>query len=114
MPKRQTDWSSLAARPADKDVTPASKPHQLDEPPLKPTPESATQPAPAPQSVPPAPATRVRPRRVVKIPVTYRLPEECLDLIETAVDQAAARGEKLTREQAVTDAIRLAYGQPTT
>lgn len=55
-------------------------------------------------------AARPRPARVVKIPVTYRLPEDCLDLIEAAVDEAARQGERLTREQAVTDAIRRAYG----
>ena len=57
--------------------------------------------------------TRRRPRRIVKHPVTYRLPIVALELIDDAVDAAAARGARLTKEDAVAAAILAHYGGST-
>lgn len=51
-----------------------------------------------------------RPRRAARFPMTYRLEEEVLDLIELAVTAAAEAGERLTRQDAVSEALRQTYG----
>lgn len=52
----------------------------------------------------------IRRPRVVKISASYRLPPDVLDLLDQAVQDAAARGERLTKEDAVAQAIRQTYG----
>ena len=45
-----------------------------------------------------------------KRPVTYRFVDADLDLVDAAVAAAAAMGERLTKEEAVAQAIRQTYG----
>ena len=49
-------------------------------------------------------------RRIVKHQVSYRLPLDVLELIEKALDEAYDNNEKMTKEDAVTKAIRRTYG----
>jgi hypothetical protein len=43
--------------------------------------------------------------------VSYRLPEDAVTLIDAAVAQAAIKGDRLTKDAAVTAAIRAHYGK---
>ena len=68
------------------------------------------------ESAAPQPVVAVAPRLARgphKRPVTYRLVDADLDLIDAAVAAAAARGERLTKEEAVAQAIRQTYGHLT-
>lgn len=49
-------------------------------------------------------------RQLIKHQVSYRLPLDVINLIEAALDEAYASGERLTKEEAVTAAIRRTYG----
>jgi hypothetical protein len=76
---------------------------------------------PAARKTTPAPASSVNeaeaapqftpPQRQVKVSSTYRLPVSALDAIDEAVFYAAQRGDRLTKEDAVAQAI-LAYWTP--
>lgn len=47
----------------------------------------------------------------VKKAATYRLPMDVFELINGAIQEAAANGDRLTRDEAVTQAIRYFYGK---
>lgn len=47
--------------------------------------------------------------RIEKRPATYRLPADALSLIEAAVEREKKLGNRLTREEAVRNAIRAYY-----
>jgi hypothetical protein len=47
--------------------------------------------------------------RIEKHPATYRLPADALSLIEAAVEREKKLGNRLTREDAVRNAIRAHY-----
>lgn len=48
---------------------------------------------------------------VERVQVSYRLPPDAVELIETAKLEAAARGDRLTKDDAVAQAIRGFYGK---
>lgn len=72
--------------------------------------EAPEQPEPA-SVAPEAPVVRSRRRAPAKRPVTYRLTDDVLDLVDAAVFAAAEKGERLTKEEAVAVAIRRAYAR---
>lgn len=113
--------SAVQASPVPAAGAPAAPPEGERVAPPRPSRQSATKaprepaagrraaaPEPAPDSEL-APARR-RPLRVIKVPVNFRLPPECIDLLEDAIDNAAAEGVRLTKEAAVEAAIRAHYG----
>jgi len=53
---------------------------------------------------------RRRPPRVIKVAATFRLPLDCIDLLDDLVYEAAERGVRVTKEEAVAAAIRAHYG----
>lgn len=71
---------------------------------------------PAPAA--PAASTRTKPAgttppaatRVAKVAATYRFEPDVLELVEAAVQEAAGNGQRLSREAAVSHAIRQTYG----
>ena len=48
---------------------------------------------------------------VERVQVSYRLPPDAVELIEAAKLEAAARGDRLTKDDAVAQAIRGFYGK---
>lgn len=66
--------------------------------------------APPPEPDPDPVPMRRRPPRVIKVPATFRLPPDCIDLLDDAVYAAADQGVRLTKEDAVAAAIRAHYG----
>lgn len=49
-------------------------------------------------------------QRVEKVPASYRLPPDVIELINQARAEAAARGDRLTKDEAVTMAVRSFWG----
>lgn len=49
-------------------------------------------------------------QRIPKKAATFRLPPDVLEYIDQARDQAAARGDRLTKDEAVTMAVRAFWG----
>lgn len=49
-------------------------------------------------------------QRIEKKPVTYRLPPDVIEYIDQARDEAAARGDRLTKDEAITMAVRAFWG----
>jgi len=49
-------------------------------------------------------------QRVDKRPASYRLPPDVIELIDQARAEAAARGDRLTKDEAVTMAVRSFWG----
>ncbi len=102
-------------QPAKRTTTSAPKVTQSAQkaaPRARKAPAAAEQPEPAPVA-PAAPVAAVvsRRRAPAKRPVTYRLTDDVLDLVDAAVLAAAERGERLTKEEAVAVAIRRAYAR---
>lgn len=50
-------------------------------------------------------------KHVVKKAATFRLPPDVHELIDQAREEAAANGDRLTKDDAVTAAIRAYYGR---
>lgn len=50
-------------------------------------------------------------QRLNKQPASFRLPPDVIDMIDQARQQATERGEKLTKDDAVTMAIRSFWGK---
>lgn len=98
-------------RPAKKtaNAQKATQSAQKAAPRARKSPASAEQPDPAP--VAPVAAVMSRRRAPAKRPVTYRLTDDVLDLVDAAVLAATERGERLTKEEAVAVAIRRAYAR---
>lgn len=48
---------------------------------------------------------------VIKIPTSVRVPLDVVDLIDTACREAARRGERLTRDEAVSRSVRAFWGK---
>lgn len=89
-----------APRPAaDQDVDPVD------------TPAAATPAAPA--AAPPTGKKRgpYNVQRVNKKPASYRLPPDVIELIDTARNEAAERGDRLTKDEAITMAVRSFWGK---
>lgn len=97
MPKKNVDWSKVAAHRDAPPATSEASARHADETPASqaPTPE-----APRPK----------RARREPKFPASYRMPADVLDMVDAAVEAAADNGVKLSKEDAVAAAIRAAYG----
>ncbi|WP_047520644.1 hypothetical protein [Microbacterium sp. ZOR0019] len=93
-----------APRPAaDQDVDPVD------------TPATSAAPAPAPAE-PTTPRTGKKRgpynvQRVNKVPASYRLPPDVIELIDTARNEAAERGDRLTKDEAITMAVRSFWGK---
>lgn len=51
-------------------------------------------------------------RPVIKA-ATYRLPADVFELIDAEIAAEAAEGNRLTKDAAITRAVRKAYGKPT-
>lgn len=49
-------------------------------------------------------------QRIEKKSVTYRLPPDVIEYIDQARDEAAARGDRLTKDEAITMAVRAFWG----
>ena len=98
--KTKTDWSAAFSKP---ETAPRS---------LEPVPDEETEPA-APAA---KPARQGKPRgpynvkKVNKKAATFRLPPDVLELIDNAREEAAQSGVRLTKDDAVTAAIRHYYG----
>lgn len=123
-----SDWAAKFSRPSTAAATaaPAAAPEEPAAAPAEvagePVAESAPKKAPRrPRRTPAAggaargaakpAAAPVRPRRVIKVPATYRLTEEVLDLIDAVVADARSKGKRLTKEDAVAHAIERTYGR---
>ena len=106
--------TTLRRQPAKKTTSApkATQSAQKAAPRARTAPAAAEQPEPAPVA-PAAPVAAVvsRRRAPAKRPVTYRLTDDVLDLVDAAVLAAAERGERLTKEEAVAVAIRRAYAR---
>ncbi|MFJ2535780.1 hypothetical protein [Microbacterium maritypicum] len=50
-------------------------------------------------------------QRVNKVPASYRLPPDVIELIDTARNEAAERGDRLTKDDAITMAVRSFWGK---
>lgn len=50
-------------------------------------------------------------QRVNKKPASYRLPPDVIELIDTARNEAAERGDRLTKDEAITMAVRSFWGK---
>lgn len=92
-----------APRPAaDQDVDPVD------------TPATAAPAAPAaPAAAPPSGKKRgpYNVQRVNKKPASYRLPPDVIELIDAARNEAAERGDRLTKDEAITMAVRSFWGK---
>lgn len=90
-----------APRPAaDQDVDPVD------------TPATSATAAPAPAS--PRTGKKRGPynvQRVNKVPASYRLPPDVIELIDNARNEAAERGDRLTKDEAITMAVRSFWGK---
>lgn len=89
-----------APRPAaDQDVDPVDTP--------------ATAAPAAPAAAPPAGKKRgpYNVQRVNKKPASYRLPPDVIELIDAARNEAAERGDRLTKDEAITMAVRSFWGK---
>lgn len=49
-------------------------------------------------------------QRIEKHPATFRLPPDVLEYIDQARNEAAARGDRLTKDEAITMAVRAFWG----
>ncbi|GAB2708081.1 hypothetical protein AB1285_26465 [Microbacterium sp. NRRL B-14842] len=49
-------------------------------------------------------------QRIEKHPATFRLPPDVFEYINQARDEAAARGDRLTKDEAITMAVRAFWG----
>jgi hypothetical protein len=50
-------------------------------------------------------------QRVNKVPASYRLPPDVIELIDNARNEAAERGDRLTKDEAITMAVRSFWGK---
>lgn len=50
-------------------------------------------------------------QRIEKHPATFRLPPDVFEYIDQARDEAAARGDRLTKDEAITMAVRAFWGK---
>lgn len=91
-PAGKSAWTSLVTKPesAPKDV--------IDEPKAAPTARTTT-------------TKTYNVTRPVKKAATYRLPQDALDLIEAEISAEAEAGNRLTKDDAVTRALRATYGK---
>lgn len=110
--RRQPAKKTTSAPKATQSAPKATQSAQKAAPRARTAPAAAEQPEPAPVA-PAAPVAAVvsRRRAPAKRPVTYRLTDDVLDLVDAAVLAAAERGERLTKEEAVAVAIRRAYAR---
>ena len=99
--KRTPKTTTPATAPA-----PAPAPAVAYDPPQPVTPQIAAQPVPQPLTA--YPTNR---RGPAKRAVTYRLTDDTLDLIDLAVATAANQGRRLTREDAVANALHHTYNR---
>lgn len=67
--------------------------------------------APAKASTPRKPRGPYNVVHVERVQVSYRLPPDAVELVEAAKLEAAARGDRLTKDDAVAQAIRGFYGK---
>lgn len=93
--KNNADWASRFNR---------SSTAATDEP------EAAPATPPARTKTKPAAVTAPAATRVAKVAATYRFEPDVLELVEAAVHEAAGNGQRLSREAAVSHAIRQVYG----
>lgn len=72
-----------------------------------------SEPVPAPTTTTPTGKKRgpYNVQRVDKKPASFRLPPDVLDYIAQARNEAAARGDRLTNDEAVTMAVRAFWGK---
>lgn len=97
--KRTTDWGALAAKPA------TAPKDEIEREEAGGAARAAA--APSDQNVRVTPTGKIAP--VVKA-ATFRLPLDALQVIEDAKADAAAKGDKLTKDAAVAEALR-AWGR---
>lgn len=117
--KSASDWANQFGRPStapteEKKTSRRRKPSQKAAPRARKVPaaaEAAEQLESVSVASEPSVADMVSRRAPAKRPVTYRLTDEILDLVDAAVFAARKRGEKLTKEEAVAVAIRRAYAR---
>ena len=107
MTETPSKWAKNYGRPATAPIEEAEKAPEK--------PQAARQRTKAAISVPEAPEAAPRPsgsrRGPVKRPVNYRLTDDVLDMVDAAVAAEAAKGGKLTKEEAVATAIRRTYAR---
>lgn len=92
-PKSKSDWTALVTKPE-------SAPKITDD---------APEPAAAPAAAPGGNVVVTEVHQLVRPKVkaaTFRLPDDARQAIDDAIAEAAARGDRLTKDAAVTDAIR--------
>lgn len=80
----------------------------------KPAAASATPPESAEAETPPPAKKKRGPYNVVyvqKKPVSIRLPDDALELMDWAKQNAASRGDRLTKDEIVTVALRAYWGR---
>jgi hypothetical protein len=102
--KPATDWAGAFTRPE-------SAPRSLE--PVAPIDDAET-PASEPEKKKPAPRGPRGPYNTVKVEKrtqTFRLPLDVFELIAAAQAEAAQAGNKLTNDEAVTQAVRWFYGK---
>ncbi len=101
------DWASRFSREA----TAVKEPPVEDEPTVEQTAGRPKRTSSRTTTQPPTdPEVLVPLRGPLKRPVTYRLVDADLDLVDAAVAAAAKQGQRLTKEDAVAQALRNTYG----
>lgn len=101
------DWASRFSREA----TAVKEPPGQDEAPVEQTAARPKRTGSRTKTQPPNdPEVLVPLRGPLKRPVTYRLVDADLDLVDAAVAAAAKQGQRLTKEDAVAQALRNTYG----
>ncbi len=98
--KTKTDWSAAFSKP---ETAPRSLEAVTDQEPETTTPAANT----SRQGKPRGPYNV---KKVDKRAATFRLPPDVLELIDNAREEAAQSGVRLTKDDAVTAAIRHYYG----
>ena len=98
--KTKTDWSAAFSKP---ETAPRSLEAVPDE-------ETETTPTASKPSRPGKPRGPYNVKKVDKKAATFRLPPDVLELIDNAREEAAQSGVRLTKDDAVTAAIRHYYG----
>ncbi|MBG0716891.1 hypothetical protein G3N18_02155 [Microbacterium sp. 2C] len=102
--QKKTDWSAAFSKP---ETAPRSLEAVPDEETETTTPTTAAA-AKSPRQGKPRGPYNVK--KVDKKPATFRLPPDVLELIDNAREEAAESGVRLTKDDAVTAAIRHYYG----
>ncbi len=98
--KTKTDWSAAFSKPE-------TAPRSVEAVPDEETETTPTASKPSRQGKPRGPYNV---KKVDKKAATFRLPPDVLELIDNAREEAAQSGVRLTKDDAVTAAIRHYYG----